>query len=234
MKGYKLKESCRNGVRKGNSRATLLLSYLCIKIVVNMLSSNGDIEKNAEEWPGCPEAAAKQTPLQPNTTDESFVVKFAEPYDINNPLDWPRRKKWLVTAVLSATGLNRITVSTIMAPALPVMAAELHMNSTESVMALSVYLLATAFGPLLIGPLSEIYGREVVLHATNIWFAVWNLICGFAYDKQLLMAARFLAGFGASAIYTLAGGVLGDVWRPDERGRSLGAYILVPLLGAGK
>ena len=106
------------------------------------------------------------------------------------------------------------------------------MNSVEAVMALSAFMLATAFGPIVIGPLSEVYGRKPILHASNIWFLIWNLVCGFANSKGLLIAARFLAGFGASAIYSLAGGVLGDVWRPEQRGRSLGIYLLIPLFGA--
>ncbi len=72
-------------------------------------------------------------------------------------------------------------------------------------MALSIYLLATAFGPLVIGPLSEIYGRKSILHGSNIWFLIWNIVCGFANSKGTLIAARFLAGFGASAIYALGG-----------------------------
>jgi MFS family permease len=123
-------------------------------------------------------------------------------------------------------------VSTIMAPAISTIAQELDMNSAESVMALSIYLLATAFGPLIIGPLSEVYGRAPILHASNVWFLVWNIVCGFAKNKETLIAARFLAGFGASAIYALAGGVLGDIWRPEQRGKSLGIYLLIPLLGA--
>lgn len=106
------------------------------------------------------------------------------------------------------------------------------MNSAESAMALSIYLLATAFGPLVIGPLSEVYGRKPVLHASNVWFLIWNIACGFANSKEMLIASRFLAGFGASSIYALASGVLGDVWRPEQRGRSLGVYLLIPLLGA--
>lgn len=145
---------------------------------------------------------------------------------------WSNGKKWTVTDVLSATGFNRIMVSTIMAPALSTIAHELNMSSIEAVMALSAYMLATAFGPLIMGPLSEIYGRKVVLHLSNIWFLIFNLVCGFANSKGLLIAARFLAGLGASAIYALAGGVLGDVWRPEQRGRSLGIYLLIPLLGA--
>jgi multidrug resistance protein len=145
---------------------------------------------------------------------------------------WSNSKKWTVTDVLSATGFNRIMVSTIMAPALSTISKELDMNSVEAVMALSAFMLATAFGPIVIGPLSEVYGRKPILHASNIWFLIWNLVCGFANSKGLLIASRFLAGFGASAIYSLAGGVLGDVWRPEQRGRSLGIYLLIPLLGA--
>ncbi|KAL6235025.1 hypothetical protein BDW75DRAFT_230631 [Aspergillus navahoensis] len=169
-------------------------------------------------------------PSKGNDVDPS-VVSFTYPTDPLNPKDWPTSKKWAVTDVLSATGFNRIMVSTIMAPALSTISHELEMNPTESAMALSIYLLATAIGPLLIGPLSEVYGRKPILHASNMWFLVWNLVCGFANSKELLIAARFLAGFGASAIYALASGVLGDVWRAQERGRSLGAYLLIPLLG---
>lgn len=169
---------------------------------------------------------------QPVKIDDPFLVAFNEPFDVENPKDWPSGKKWAVTDVLSATGFNRIMVSTIMAPALSTIAHELHMNSTESVMSLSIYLLATAFGPLVIGPLSEVYGRRPILHASNVWFLVWNIVCGFAKTKEILIAARFLAGFGASSIYALAGGVLSDVWRPEQRGKSLGIYLLIPLLGA--
>ena len=106
------------------------------------------------------------------------------------------------------------------------------MSTAESAMALSIYLLATAFGPLIIGPLSEIYGRKKIMHASNIWFLIWNITCGFANTKELLIASRFLAGFGASAIYALAGGVLGDVWKPEERGRGLRNFNMIPTLGS--
>ncbi|KAJ5629227.1 efflux pump antibiotic resistance protein [Penicillium herquei] len=151
----------------------------------------------------------------PSKADDPFLVEFAEPFDAENPKDWRTGRKWAVTDVLSATGFNRIMVSTIIAPALGTIAKEFNMNPAESAMALSIYALATAFGPLAIGPLSEVYGRGPILHA-----------------KEMLIASRFMAGFGASAIYALANGVLGDVWRPEQRGSSLGVYLLIPLLGA--
>ncbi|ROW10509.1 hypothetical protein VMCG_01762 [Cytospora schulzeri] len=161
--------------------------------------------------------------------DDPFLVSFL-PTDPENPKDWKSSRKWIVTSLLAITGFNRIMVSTIVTPAITTISDELDMTSTESFMAFSIFALATAFGPLLIGPLSEIYGRQPIVHASNVWFLGWNLACGFAHSKGLLIASRFLAGFGASAIFALAGGVLGDIWRPEERGRSLGIYLLLPLL----
>ncbi|KAJ4305017.1 hypothetical protein N0V90_000546 [Kalmusia sp. IMI 367209] len=169
-------------------------------------------------------------PPMPDKIEDPYLVTFSGSNDSLNPKNWTSRKKWAVTDVLSATGFNRIMVSTIMAPALPVIAHEFSMNSTETMMSFSSYVLATAFGPLIIGPLSEVYGRTPVLHVSNIWFLVWNIACGFANTKHTLLAARFLAGFGASSIYALRGGVLGDIWRPEERGKSLRAAV-GPIIG---
>ncbi|PLB44303.1 synaptic vesicle transporter [Aspergillus steynii IBT 23096] len=163
--------------------------------------------------------------------DEAFLVTF-RPDDPENPLNWSKSLKWGVTAAVSGTGFVRIMVSTMMAPAIDTMAKELNMSITESTMALSVYLLATAFGPLIIGPLSEVYGRKPIFHITNVWFLAWNLACGFVHSKGLLISARLLAGFGASAVYSLGYGVLGDVWSPEQRGRSLSLYLLIPLTGS--
>jgi MFS family permease len=120
----------------------------------------------------------------------------------------------------------------MMAPAIDAIALDLNMSKTESTMTLSVYLLATAFAPLIVGPLSRVYGRESIFHTTNIFFLAWNLTCEFTNSKGLLVAARLLTCFGASADYSLAYGVLGDVWSAEQRGRLLSMYPLIPLTGS--
>ncbi|KAG6816603.1 hypothetical protein H0H87_004695 [Tephrocybe sp. NHM501043] len=60
---------------------------------------------------------------------------------------------------------------------------------------------------------------------------VWNIGCGFAKNKSQLIAFRFLAGLGGSAPMAIGGGVLGDVWHAEERGKALAIYTLAPLLG---
>jgi hypothetical protein len=174
---------------------------LVVGVAGSMLPSDG-AEKELE---------AKRPP---SSSEDSFLVRFSTSKCVGLK-DWPAIKKWTVTGVLSATGCTRIMVSTIMAPALNTIAHDLRMNNTEAVMAMSVYLLATAFGPLIISPISEVYARTPILYATSIWFLIWNIVCGFSYNKGTLITARVFAGFGASAIYSLGGGVLRDVWRPE-------------------
>ncbi|OAX30876.1 MFS general substrate transporter, partial [Rhizopogon vinicolor AM-OR11-026] len=89
----------------------------------------------------------------------------------------------------------------------------------------------SALGPLFLGPMSEIYGRSRVLQLANLWYLAWNLGCGFARTESQLLAFRFLAGLGGSAPLSIGGGVLGDCWLPDERGRAVAIFSLAPLLG---
>lgn len=96
---------------------------------------------------------------------------------------------------------------------------------------LSIFVLAYAIGPLFLGPLSEIYGRVIVLQLSNLFFLAFNIGCGFAQTKDQLIAFRFLSGLGGSAPLALGGGVLSDCWRAEERGKSISIYSLAPLLG---
>ena len=131
-------------------------------------------------------------------------MSWEGPQDTQNPKNFSAGRKWSITLTLSAIGFMTIMTSTIMAPALIQIGDELHMNSVEQQMSLSVYVLAIAFGPLIIGPFSEVYGRLPVIHAFNLWFLLWNIVCGFANTKGLLIAARLLAGFGGSLDYAVS------------------------------
>ena len=46
-----------------------------------------------------------------------------------------------------------------------------------------------------------------------------------------MLAFRFLSGLGACVAPTVGGGVLGDLFRSEERGMAVAVYTLAPLLG---
>ena len=120
----------------------------------------------------------------------------------------------------------------MVAPAFTAIARDLNITSDiELQMTLSIFVLAYAIGPLFLGPLSEVYGRVHVLQLANLFFLCWNLGCGFAQNKAEMITFRFLAGLGGSAPLAIGGGILGDCWTADQRGKAISIYSLAPLLG---
>jgi len=144
----------------------------------------------------------------------------------------------------------------MIAPSLDTIADDFNITKdAEKALVMTIFLLAYAIGPFLIGPLSEIFGRVVVLQGANLVFLLFNTVCGFARSKEQMMAFRFLSGLGASApqavcsiIFLLfhptlhssrhqltaeqiGGGVISDCWRAEERGKAVAIYSLAPFLG---
>lgn len=120
----------------------------------------------------------------------------------------------------------------MVAPALGTISREFHItNSVESQLMLSIFVLAYSVGPLFLGPLSEIYGRVLVLQLSNLFFLAWNIGCGFAQSSGQMLAFRFLSGLGGSAPLAIGGGLLSDCFSAEQRGKAISIYSLAPLLG---
>ncbi|KKY21321.1 putative mfs multidrug [Phaeomoniella chlamydospora] len=170
--------------------------------------------------------------VQPITRPDSYTVKFDGPKDPLNPKNWPSRQKWRMTiCVASFTFLAPLT-SSMPAPGLEQIARQFRVTSDiETQMLLSIFVLAFAIGPVIFGPLSELYGRVVILQAANVIFLGCTIGCGFAQSELQMMIFRFFAGFGGSAPLAIGGGVLGDLFLPQERGKAMAIYGMGPLLG---
>ena len=138
----------------------------------------------------------------------------------------------MTTILISAFTFDTMMTSTMVAPALYQIAKDLNVpNEATMQLVLSSYVLAYAFGPFLWGPASECFGRLVTLQIASAWFLLWNIVCGFARTKSVLIAGRVFSGMGASAALAISTGVLGDCWKPEQRGRSLAVYTFIPMLG---
>ncbi|KAL6239490.1 hypothetical protein BDW75DRAFT_119827 [Aspergillus navahoensis] len=160
------------------------------------------------------------------------LVTWDGPDDPENPKNWPMKKKWAIVVTVSCFTFISPVSSSMVAPALTTMAQDLGItDAIESQLTLSIFVLAYAFGPLFLGPLSEIYGRVIVLQLANLFYLVFNIACGVAKTKAQMIVFRFFAGLGGSAPLAVGGGVLSDCFKPEERGKSVAIYSLAPLLG---
>lgn len=79
--------------------------------------------------------------------------------------------------------------------------------------------------------MSEVYGRRPLLMISNIIFIVFNIGCSEAQTFSQMAAFRFLSGIGGAGPLNVGGGILGDLWKAEERGKASALYSLGPLLG---
>ncbi|KAL7926309.1 major facilitator superfamily domain-containing protein [Trichoderma austrokoningii] len=164
--------------------------------------------------------------------DDANVVRWTGPDDPENPKNWLIKRKWAAVFCVSCFTLISPVASSMVAPGLPQISADLHITEEiESALVLSIFVAAYALGPLVWGPLSELYGRTVILQVSNLWFLLFNLGCGLARTEAQMFVFRFLAGIGGSAPLAIGGGVLGDLFSAEQRGKAMSVYSLMPLLG---
>jgi MFS family permease len=77
-------------------------------------------------------------------------------------------------------------------------------------------------GGWLAGWLADRYGRVRTLQLAILWFAVFTFLSGLAQNFAQLFAARALMGLGFGGEWAAGAVLLGEVVRPEYRGKALG------------
>ena len=85
-------------------------------------------------------------------------------------------------------------------------------------------------GPLLVGPLSEIYGRMPVYNIANILFVTFCVAAALSRNIEMLIAFRFFNGL-TIASSTLNSSIVADMFITEKRGRVQSIMTVMPLIG---
>jgi MFS family permease len=113
--------------------------------------------------------------------------------------EWSKERKYITTWVVSLFKFISGLTSTSIVPNLPAIATQFGTApGALSIFPLSTYFLGYAAGLLLIGPLSETFGRVGALQLSNLSFIVFNTAAGFAQTNAQLIVLRVLSGFGGA------------------------------------
>ncbi|KAH6716781.1 major facilitator superfamily domain-containing protein [Leptodontidium sp. 2 PMI_412] len=163
---------------------------------------------------------------------DNDIVGWESQDDPEMPLNFSEKRKWLLISLLGSITFISPLASSMFAPGVSFMSKEFHNDSLIlSSLTVSIFVLGYVVGPLILAPLSEIYGRRFVLTGANAFFCVWQIGCALAPNLSALIVFRFLSGIGGSGCLTIGGGVIADLFPPDRRGLATAVYSLGPLFG---
>ncbi|KAJ4409746.1 hypothetical protein N0V82_009377, partial [Gnomoniopsis sp. IMI 355080] len=166
------------------------------------------------------------------TENDPNIVWWDGDADPANPYNWSRPRRVSICVLISLLTFVTPLASSIFAPGVPQLMQDFRSDSTElAAFVVSVYVLGFAFGPLIIAPMSEIYGRTVVYHACNVGFVAFLVACAVAPSLNALIVFRFFSGVFGSCPLTNGGGSISDMIRQEKRAAAMSAFSIGPLLG---
>lgn len=148
-----------------------------------------------------------------------------------------KQKVTIMIAIMAAMFFSAIN-QTIIGVAMPRIIATLG-GLDYYTWVITIYLLTTAVATILVGKLSDIYGRKPFLLAGIGLFMVGAFLSGLSTTIFQLIIYRGITGLGAGMIMSCAFTAVGDLYLPRERAKWTGlmsgifgiSSVLGPLMG---
>jgi MFS family permease len=118
------------------------------------------------------------------------------------------------------------------APGITAIEADLHISSTiASTLAVTLYVLGIAIGPMFMSPLSELYGRAPVYHAANMMFVAFIVGSALSQNLAQFLVFRFFSGCAGGTPMALGGGTIADITTVQKRAVAMALFSMGPLAG---
>jgi EmrB/QacA subfamily drug resistance transporter len=133
------------------------------------------------------------------------------------------RGRWVLLATVLGSAIASID-ATVVGIALPAIGRDFGVGLADLQWVVTAYTLTLAGLLLLAGALGDKYGRKRVFLIGVVWFALASLLCSVAPTAGILIAARALQGVGAALLTPGSLAILEAVFRPDDRGKAIGAW----------
>jgi len=131
-----------------------------------------------------------------------------------------------LTILVAISALQPIALN-LLAPATPALTRHFASNYATIQLTLTLFLVSVALTQLIIGPLSDRFGRRPCVNAGIALFLVGSVLGALAPTTHILLAARVLEGAGAGAVFALSRAIIRDTANRDEAASQIASVTMV-------
>ncbi|KAJ3487798.1 hypothetical protein NLI96_g3279 [Meripilus lineatus] len=175
---------------------------------------------------------------EPSTLKESAQVHVDTdaPYLVElSPEDDPKNisafRKWIIVSIVSSSALCVTCASSVAAFTEAGVARDFHVHKEVSILGISLFVQGLGIGPLLVGPLSELYGRSIIYRVSFVFFFPFTFPVSFSPNIAVFLVLRWLTGLSGSAFLSVAGGSVSDMFRNQHVPSPMAVYTISPFIG---
>jgi len=164
------------------------------------------------------------------TEDDPYVVTWIKD-DPRDPLGFSQANKWLITLLVAFVTLAAAFMSSTYSGCLLQITQDFHISEEVATLGLSLYVVGFAVGPMLWAPMSELYGRQIILFISYGALTAFNAGAAGAKNAATLLVLRFFAGACGASSLTNSGGVIADIFHAKDRGLAMALFAMAPFMG---
>ena len=135
----------------------------------------------------------------------------------------------MLLLLVAMTGVAPISLY-MLVPALPVLATTFGRDISIAQMTVSLYMVGIACSQIIMGPLSDQFGRRPVLLAGLGLMVVASAGCIFAESLPQLIAARFLQALGGATGMVVSRAIIRDLYSRERIGAMISLVIAVMMI----
>lgn len=144
----------------------------------------------------------------------------------------PRKPPLVI--LIAVSSLNPLALN-IFVPSMPGLETAFQTSYARVQLALSLYLAAVAVAQLVLGPLSDRYGRRPVMLAGMVMFLVGTIVCRFSESIEIFILGRIVQGVGSCAGLALSRAIVRDLYDRDQAASMIGfvtmGMAVAPMIG---
>ena len=118
-------------------------------------------------------------------------------------------------------------------PALAIAGRDLRVDAATIRVTISVYIFGLAVGQLVVGPLSDVFGRRPTLLAGFALYTLGGFVATVAPNVGVLIAARLVQAAGGCAGLLLGRAIVRDTAGSNDAVRRLALMSLMTMVGPG-
>src|SRR5215203_1742504 len=137
--------------------------------------------------------------------------------------------KIMLLMLVAMTGVAPISLY-MLVPALPVLATTFGGDISIAQMTVSLYMVGIACSQLIMGPLSDKFGRRPVLLAGLALMVAASIGCSLAQTLPQLIAARFLQALGGATGMVVSRAIMRDLYSRDRISTMISLVIAVMMV----
>lgn len=168
-----------------------------------------------------------------STEYEMYKVGWDGEDDPMNPRNMNKARKWLITFTMALCSMCVTCTSSLYTTTYNQIDEDFGTSRIVSTLGLSLFVFGLGLSPLVLGPLSEFYGRRPIYIGAFVFFTIWLVPCAVAPNIETMLVARFFDGLSGSAFLSVAGGTIGDMFLPQDLQKPMMVYTAAPFIGPG-